>query len=216
MPTNLVEPSEATFEAFDYGLLDAATASEAKAVVGRYRTRTETYVFDTGRDLLAIKERLEHGQFLDWVRCELRLTSRSAQRFMSVAHVLGPISDTVSYLPPTVLYKLSAPATSEAARKDIINRIGAGESVSPKQIIDHLSEAGQQARREAAEAQLSAMERKKQATRKRRVDARDRRNLEKAQRAAAEMREKATAATNELAAIFAACLDAERLQIVRR
>lgn len=50
--------------AFDYEQLDDATALEAKAIVERYRARTETYIFDTGRDLIAIKERLEHGLFL--------------------------------------------------------------------------------------------------------------------------------------------------------
>ena len=49
---------------FDYDQLDDAAANQAKAVVERYRERQKAYVIDTGRDLLAVKDRLEHGLLL--------------------------------------------------------------------------------------------------------------------------------------------------------
>ena len=213
---NLVERIEAPAEAFDYDQLDDATALEAKSVVERYRARTETYMFDTGRDLLAIKGRLDHGQFLEWLKAELRLTPRSAQRFMSVSEVLGSKSDTVSYLPPTVLYKLAAPTTPQAAREEIVGRIEAGEALSPREVTDRLWEADQVAKREAAQAKLTPEERKRQAKSKRDAETRRQRDLERWRQEQAEKGARSAAAVKQVAEILAARLDDESFEIVDR
>lgn len=139
-----------TAAGFDYSQLDDAAANQAKAAVDRYRERQKAYVIDTGRDLLAIKARLEHGLFLEWVQTELGMTPRSAQRMMSTADVLGDKSDTVSYLPPTVLYELSAPSTPEPVRAAVLRRIEAGETVRPDKILDEVREGRDQARQRIA------------------------------------------------------------------
>ena len=135
---------------FDYEQLDDAAANEAKAVVERYRDRQKAYVIDTGRDLLAIKARLEHGLFLEWVQSELGMTPRSAQRMMSAAEVLGDKSDTVSYLPPTVLYELSAPSTPEPVRAAVLRRIEAGESLPAEKIMHEVREGRDEVRKRAS------------------------------------------------------------------
>ncbi|MGU3666082.1 hypothetical protein ACLBX9_18010 [Methylobacterium sp. A49B] len=135
---------------FDYERLDDAAANEAKAVVERYRDRQKAYVIDTGRDLLAIKARLEHGLFLEWVQAEMGMTPRSAQRAMGAAEVLGDKSDTVSYLPPSVLYELSAPSTPEPVRAAVLRRIEAGETVRPEKILHDVREGRDRARQQIA------------------------------------------------------------------
>ncbi|WP_267427217.1 hypothetical protein [Methylobacterium sp. GC_Met_2] len=135
---------------FDYEQLDDAAANEAKAVVERYRQRQKAYVIDTGRDLLAIKARLEHGLFLEWVQAELGMTPRSAQRAMSAAEVLGDKSDTVSYLPPTAIYALSAPSTPAPVRAAVLRRIEAGEAVRAENVMHEVREARDEARKRAA------------------------------------------------------------------
>lgn len=135
---------------FDYEQLDDAAANEAKAVVERYRERQKAYVIDTGRDLLAIKARLEHGLFLDWVQAELGMTPRSAQRAMNAANVLGTKSDTVSYLPPTVIYELAAPSTPPLILAAVLHRIEAGEPIPAEKVLHEIREGREQDRQRVA------------------------------------------------------------------
>lgn len=149
---DLISPTNSTPAAtgFDYEQLDDAAANEAKAVIERYRDRQKAYVIDTGRDLLAIKARLDHGLFLEWVQAEMGMTPRSAQRAMSAAEVLGDKSDTVSYLPPTVLYELSAPSTPEPVRAAVLRRIEAGETLPADKIMHEVREGRDEARKQVA------------------------------------------------------------------
>jgi hypothetical protein len=135
---------------FDYGAMDRETAEEARAVVTRFRERAQSYVMDTGRDLLAMKERLGHGLFLKWVEAEMGLTPRSAQNAMQAAAQLGAKSETVSHLPPTALYKLAAPSTPSEVREGILSRIEAGEALTPHQIMGEVREAKEATKKRVA------------------------------------------------------------------
>lgn len=71
-----------------------------------------------GRDLIAVKERLPHGQFLPWLEAEFGMSKITAQRFMGVAETYGDKSFTVKHLSPTALYELAAPRhLSKSVRK---------------------------------------------------------------------------------------------------
>jgi hypothetical protein len=192
---------------FDYREMDEATAGEAKAAVGRYRARLKAYVIDTGRDLLAVKKRTEHGVFLKWVEAEMGMNPRTAQRAMSTAEVLGAKSDTVSYLPPTSLYSLAASSTPSLVRDEIVRRLEAGEALTPKAIDSRLWEARAEAKRAKADAKLTPEERKRQAQAKRASETRRKRELEKWQADQDEAVSKRKAASNELASLLALLLD---------
>jgi hypothetical protein len=144
------DPGEAP-AAFDYEAMSPDVARNARAVVERYRARQKAYVIDTGRDLLAVKSQLDHGPFLEWVEREMGMTPRSAQRAMSAAEVLGDKSDTVSYLPPSVLYELSAPSNPEPVCAAVLLRIEAGEVIRPEAIMNEVRSARDEARQQSAQ-----------------------------------------------------------------
>lgn len=148
---------------FDYSELDAATADKARGVVERYRDRTKAYVIDTGLDLLSIKARLDHGQFHEGVKAEMQMEPRSAQRAMAAADLFASKSVSVTRMPPTALYALSAPSTPALVREQLVQRIEAGEKLSAKQVEKIVHEAREQARREQEEAKLTAEQRKRRA-----------------------------------------------------
>ena len=153
---------------FDYNQLDDAAADAAKAAVDRYRGRAKAYVIDTGRDLLGVKERLEHGQFTAWVEAEMGITIRTAQKMMSVATEFGGKSELGSRLPPSILYALAAPSTPAPVREDIVRRLEAREPI-PILAIGKLIDNGKaQAKEAGRRAKLTTEERKAEDTQKKR------------------------------------------------
>lgn len=70
---------------FDYGSLTAEHAEAARSVADRIKARTAAAILDTGRDLIAIKSLLDHGQFERWLRAEFGMTPRMAQNYMRAA-----------------------------------------------------------------------------------------------------------------------------------
>ena len=76
-------------------------------------SRTAQDIIDIGRDLVAVKNILGHGNWLPWLEAEFGMTSMTAQRFIQVAENIGTKTNTMLDLPPTVLYALAAPSTSD-------------------------------------------------------------------------------------------------------
>lgn len=121
----------ATLAPFDYSGMAADVESEARSVVERVRTRTRATILDTGRELLGIKDKLEHGLFIRWVGSELGMNPRTAQNYMQAAAAFGDKSEIISHLPPTTIYALSAPSVPVSVRKEVVQRLEAGERISP-------------------------------------------------------------------------------------
>ncbi|AWN42295.1 hypothetical protein [Methylobacterium durans] len=80
------------------------------AAVERYRGSLETDVLSTGRDLLAVKARAEHGLFLRWVRAEMGFLVRTAQRYMHAAAQLWLERESVAHLAPTGFHAIASPS----------------------------------------------------------------------------------------------------------
>jgi hypothetical protein len=96
--------------AFDYGALSPGIAEALREKSGRIRHQvkvTATAIVWIGRDLLAAKQMLEHGQFVDWVAKECGFSIRTAQNYTRTAEFLGGKSATVALLPLAMLYRLS-------------------------------------------------------------------------------------------------------------
>jgi hypothetical protein len=105
-------------------VIDAA----AERIRLRLRHSTED-IIAIGKDLLMVKEQLEHGRFEAWIKAEFAMTLRTAERFMSVAERFGK-DDIVSDLSASALYLLAAPSTPEPVIDEVKERAASGEKVT--------------------------------------------------------------------------------------
>ncbi len=101
--------------------MNALTKTELQEIAKRIRSRTAQALIENGHDLLKAKAALPHGKFIAWLKHDVQITPRSAQRAMQVAEWVDTLDevkyDTVSRLPRKHLYLLSAPNTPPGARE---------------------------------------------------------------------------------------------------
>jgi len=90
-------------------------AAEMTEVAARIRGRKTKQVIDSGRDLIAIKEKLReivgHGHFEAWVTDTCDMTNRTAENYMRAARWVDSKPENVSLmdlLPLSVIYALAA------------------------------------------------------------------------------------------------------------
>jgi hypothetical protein len=178
-------------QGFDYSALPADVANTARAAADRIKdrhSRTMAAIIEIGRDLLAIKEHLKHGQFLAWLQAEFRMTDRTAENYMLAATSFGDKVEIISNLPPTEVYRLASPSTPPSVRDAVLARLEAGERVEPVEVRALVRDAKETARRGKAEAPMSPRQRK---TRAQKPDEEERRKQES--RIGDEAAERATA-----------------------
>lgn len=53
------------------------------------KDQTAQNIIEIGRRLIEVKERLEHGEYLKWLKEKVDFTERTAQRFVKVATVFS-------------------------------------------------------------------------------------------------------------------------------
>lgn len=124
---------------FDYSSLDAQTSTFVKQQTREIRVlarRTIKDIYELGQRLLWVKEKLLHGQFLDWIAAEFGWSERTAHRFMNVAvginERLPGKSDKLADLDLdfSALYYSTAPSTPEAGWEELFSRALAGEKIT--------------------------------------------------------------------------------------
>jgi len=153
-------------QGFDYSALPADVASAARATADRIKDRHQRQIaaiIETGRDLLAIKERLGHGWFLAWLQAEFAWAERTARNYMLAAQQFPDKSAIIADLPLNEVYLLAAPSTPPSVRDAVVSRLEAGERVKPVEVRALVRDAKEAALREKAEAQMSPRQRKKRA-----------------------------------------------------
>ena len=156
-------------DGFDYAALPAEVADEARDIANAARALHRTTVegqFEIGLRLLALRERLDRGQFVKWIEGEF--STATAYRFMNVASNLAGELLTVRNLPLTVIYELAAPSTPATTRTEIIDSLKSGEPPEPATIKVEVKAARKAAK---AEAKLTSDDKKKQEKRQRRTAA---------------------------------------------
>jgi hypothetical protein len=136
---------------FDYDSLPTDIRAEAKAVAERIKARMTASVIDTGRDLLQVKGRLDHGQFGKWLSAEFGLTERTAQNYMAAAELVGKY-ETVSVLQPRSLYLLAAPSTPEPVKQQVVDRLAGGEVISDRAVKEMVDDAKLQVQQDRCRA----------------------------------------------------------------
>ena len=124
--------------------------------------RTAQGIIQIGLNLIAVKQRLPHGQFLPWLKAEFEMSEPQAVRCMQVARRFGgeTKSFTMMDFSPTILYALAAPSTSDA----VVERVLSGEMEATLVSIKAAKEAEKrradeaERAREVLEGQLQRMQ----------------------------------------------------------
>lgn len=126
---------------FDYGTLEPKVADKVRDTVVRIKERVKKTVEDiieVGKDLLNVRQQLEHGQFGTWLKAEFGWSERSAQNFMSVAEKFKSAKFADLPIQPSAAYLLAAPSVPDEARQKAVEKAEAGEEitfVAAKQIV---------------------------------------------------------------------------------
>ena len=208
LPVDAISNAPLQAPAFYYSTVGANVARDLQHTARLIRDRMAASVIETGGDLIAVRERLEHGQFIAWVETECDLSPRTAQRMMAAAEWAKGKNDTVSHLLPTVIYALSAPSTPAEIHDAALAKIEAGERVEPGVLKAEITEAKQKA---AQALRLTPEER----ARWERREARRKQEIEKDRRDWQEEQDRRTRPVNELADFLAeAVADQERLLVL--
>lgn len=109
---------------YDYGEIDEQhreTVQEAALAIHKWQRGT----LELGKTLLAVKEVLPHGQFVEWLKHEFDSGLRVLQQAMNVARLLkdNPKAHDYALLSADALYLLAAPSTPQTVRWYIQERI---------------------------------------------------------------------------------------------
>jgi hypothetical protein len=129
---------------FSYENLSHQLAADLKAAateIRRLHRQSFDNIIDAGNKLLSARERLNHGQFGDWIATEFGWTDRTARRYMLAAKWVSGKSDIVSGLELTAIYLLSSPSTPAAVGDDVVDRLHHGEHLTLPQIKSIVSDA---------------------------------------------------------------------------
>lgn len=128
-------PLDSSAQDFDYSQLEEETSvfvrEQTEEIRGLMR-RTAQGIVDIGQKLLEIKEKLGHGNFLNWLKKEFDWSELTAQRFMQVARQFKSNNLLDLNIAPSALYILSAPSTQEEVREEALARAQAGEKITYK------------------------------------------------------------------------------------
>jgi hypothetical protein len=137
---------------FDYSTLDdPALAADALATAARIRTRLHPSVCEIGRDLIDMKRRMGHGKFGLWIASELGINRRTAENYMNAANFAEGKSESISLLPPTVLYALGARSALPEVVEEVLAAVDAGTPIPVGEIRQKLN-ASADTRRKAVKS----------------------------------------------------------------
>jgi hypothetical protein len=148
---------------FSYGNLPDDLATEAMEAADRIRGRLDrqkkNYI-EIGRDLIAVKEKLGHGHFGNWLKAEFDTDERTVQNYMRAAKWVDGKSESVSDLPINAIYELSAPSTPVAIQEKVLSELDAGRRVTRDEIRRMVKLDKEEDRRKKEEARETPRQRK--------------------------------------------------------
>jgi len=130
MPVSAID---ATRKEFDYTELEVEISQFVRQQTGEIQAlvkRTAQDIIEIGQKLNAVKEKLKHGHFTDWIEAEFQWSYPSAARFMQVADRFGSQIYQIDKFAPSAMYELAAPSTSKQALEEAIALAASGESIT--------------------------------------------------------------------------------------
>ena len=132
---------------FAYTSISQASIDEAEATVDRILNRLRSSIIDTGSDLLSIKDKLGHGQFLEWLNHYFNMSERTAQNYMSTAKRFGTTPQILDMVPHGLVYQLAAASTPDYVRQAVIGDVVAGTTPDLDQLRMRIAD-GREAERQ--------------------------------------------------------------------
>ena len=150
----VMQAGDGAADGFDYGTLDPEAAGIVRGAAERIRATMARTVPEIGRELLRAKEVLPYGRFTAWAEAEIGMSARTAEHYMQTARFLDGKPESVSVLPPNVLYALSAPTAPAELVLEVVAAAEAGEPLPApvvKQRLDAAKHSAKAARLQANE-----------------------------------------------------------------
>jgi len=119
---------------FDYGELSAPAVKQCEAAVERitkYQRRMAGDIIAIGKELLAVKAKLEHGQFGEWIGFHFGWAWKTADRMMKAAETFGELDKLSNMtIDTSALYLLSSDKCPDETREEFIERAERGERIT--------------------------------------------------------------------------------------
>jgi hypothetical protein len=151
---------------FDYAGLDPDTRSfiiERAERIHNLARMTAAGIVQIGQYLTEVKERLKHGQFLDWIEREFSWNRQSAWAFMKVHECFKSSNFEHLEIDVSALYLIAAPSMPEPVRTQVITRAENGERIThsgARALVQHFAETGEVPDIETDLGELIAKQRK--------------------------------------------------------
>ena len=130
MPVSAIDIEQ---KKFDYAELEAEISQFVRQQTGEIQAlvkRTAQDIIEIGQKLNAVKEKLKHGSFTDWIETEFHWSYPTAARFMQVADRFGSQIYQIDKFAPSAMYELAAPSTSKQALEEAIALAASGECIT--------------------------------------------------------------------------------------
>src|SRR4051812_25363257 len=117
------ESSGSLSGSFDYRGLDPELVARMQRVERRVRPLSRKLaetIAEIGRELISVRDQLEHGRFVEWIETQCGLSRTHAYRCIDVAERLGSQISQLGNLPLMTLYALAAKATPDDVRDHVV------------------------------------------------------------------------------------------------
>lgn len=103
-------------------------------------------ILDIGRDLQHVHDHLKHGEYLEWLQAEFKMSQSMAYNFRNAWKRFGQRDIKLGNLRCAVIYLLAAPSTPQAAVEDVLEKDRQGEQVTVAEAKDAINRHRQPAR----------------------------------------------------------------------
>lgn len=127
---------------FDYGELpgsDIKRCESAAERITRSQRRMAADIIAIGKELLTVKEKLEHGQFGKWIKHYFGWSHQTANNMMQAADMFGKLQNFGNLtIDTSALYLLSSNKCPDETRDEIIERAEQGERITHAKVKEHL------------------------------------------------------------------------------
>ncbi len=119
---------------------DRAEIAEHTDAIKRLASRSGQDIIEIGRHLIAVKERIDHGKFAEWITDEFGWSYRTARRFMQVADAFGETGHGGQF-EAKALYALASGDVPEEVREQFIAQAESGEPVRYRDVREAVKAA---------------------------------------------------------------------------